>query len=113
VPYRRGMSVARLRMTAVIMDILDVLSGSQPGDPEWGLRLCEQTGYGTGTIYPALDRLVKAGWVRRYWEEAPPGDRPRRRFYELTSGGREEYLAAMRARDRRRASWPARPGTAR
>jgi hypothetical protein len=47
----------------VIMDVLDVLTNSPPGNPAWGLRLCEQTGYGTGTIYPALERLMKAWWI--------------------------------------------------
>lgn len=43
------------------MDVLDVLINSPSNDPAWGFRLCEVTGYGTGTIYPALDRLLKAG----------------------------------------------------
>jgi PadR family transcriptional regulator, regulatory protein PadR len=100
-----GMSVPKVRLTAVIMDVLDVLTNSPPDDPAWGLRLCEVTGYGTGTVYPALDRLLKARWIKDYWEDPPPKDRPRRRFYELTSAGREEYAAAMRARDKRRAGW--------
>lgn len=99
------MSAQKVRMTAVILDVLDVLINTQPDDPVWGLRLCEVTGYGTGTIYPALDRLLKVGWISDYWEDPSPGDRPRRRFYELTSAGLEEYNAAMRARAERRAGW--------
>jgi DNA-binding PadR family transcriptional regulator len=99
------MSAAQIRLTAVIMEILDVLTASPPDNPAWGLQLCEQTGYGTGTIYPALDRLMKAGWISDYWEDPPPVDRPKRRFYEITSTGREQYDAALRARDERRASW--------
>ena len=57
------MSAPKIRLTAVIMDVLDVLTSSPSDDPAWGLRLCEVTGYGTGTIYPALDRLMKAGWI--------------------------------------------------
>jgi PadR family transcriptional regulator, regulatory protein PadR len=73
--------------------------------PAWGLRLCQVTGHGTGTIYPALDRLLKAGLINDYWEDPQPTDRPRRRFYEITSTGRERYAAALRARDERRAAW--------
>ena len=35
-----------------------------------GLRLCEVTGYGPGTIYPALDRLMRVGWIRDHWKSA-------------------------------------------
>ena len=99
------MSGVKIRLTAVIMDILDVLTNSPPDDPAWGLRLCEVTGYGTGTVYPTLDRLMKAGWISDYWEEPPPADRPRRRFYELTSAGREQFMAALRAHNERRMKW--------
>jgi PadR family transcriptional regulator PadR len=99
------MSAPKIRLTAVIMDILDVLTNSPSDDPAWGLRLCEVTGYGTGTVYPALDRLMKAGWITDHWEDPPPADRPRRRFYEMTSTGREQYALGLRARRERRAAW--------
>ena len=99
------MSVPKVRLTTVIMDVLDVITSSPADNPPWGLRLCEVTGYGTGTIYPALDRLLKAGWITDQWEDPPPEDRPRRRFYEMTSTGREQYAAGLRARRSRRAAW--------
>ncbi len=99
------MSAPKIRLTAVIMDVLDVLTNSPSDDPAWGLRLCEVTGYGTGTIYPALERLMHAGVIVDRWEDPPPPDRPRRRFYELTSTGREWFASAVRAREQRRANW--------
>ena len=87
------------------MDVLDVITNSPSDDPPWGLRLCEATGYGTGTIYPALDRLLKAGWITDRWEDPPPADRPRRRFYEMTSTGREQYASALGVRRERRTAW--------
>src|SRR2546430_829120 len=83
----------RKLITAVVLDILDVLTSSPPDDPAWGLRLSEQTGYGSSKIHPALDRLLKVGWIRDFWEDPPPEDRPRRRFYEITSVGRGKYGA--------------------
>jgi len=99
------MSTTKVRLTAVVMDILDILTSSPPDNPAWGLRLCELTGYGTGTIYPALDRLLKAGWISDHWEDPPPEDRPPRRFYEITSSGRAAYEEALAARSVRRTAW--------
>jgi PadR family transcriptional regulator PadR len=95
----------RIRLTAAVMDVLDVLMNASQEDPPWGLRICELTEMGSGTVYPVLDRLMKAGWITDSWEDPPPPDRPRRRFYELTSTGREQYTAAARSRDERRAGW--------
>jgi PadR family transcriptional regulator, regulatory protein PadR len=49
----------------------------------------------TGTVYPALHRLERAGLARASWSEA--GGR-RRRVYELTPAGRQ-------ALDTERSSW--------
>jgi PadR family transcriptional regulator, regulatory protein PadR len=67
--------------------------------------LCEATGYGTGTIYPALGRLLDASIIADRWENPPPADRPRRRFYELTPTGREWFGSAVRTREEQRANW--------
>ena len=89
----------------VVLDILDVITAAPADDPPWGLRLCEQTGYGTGTVYPALDRLMKAGWIADRWEEPQPADRPRRRYYSLTDDGRTAYREALNVRLARRSAW--------
>ena len=99
------MSATKIRLTAVIMDILDVITNSPSDNPAWGLRLCEATGYGTGTVYPALDRMLKAGWIEDKWEEPAPADRPRRRYYEITAPGRVAYREALAARAARRKAW--------
>jgi PadR family transcriptional regulator PadR len=99
------MSGTKVRLTAVVWDITDVLTNAPADDPPWGLRICEQTGYGSGTVYPALDRMMKAGYIADRWEDPAPADRPRRRYYELTSTGREWLAASVRARDERRARW--------
>ena len=89
----------------VIMDVLDVLMNAPPDDQAWGLKLCEQTGHGTGTIYPALDRLLQAGWIEDRWEEPTPADRPRRRYYTVTADGRAAYHEAVATRAARRTVW--------
>ncbi len=102
------MSAPKIRLTAVVSDILDVLANAPLDDPPWGLRLCEQTTYGTGTIYPALDRLLKVGWIEDRWEDPPPPDRPARRYYFITSAGRAAYQEALAAHTARRNAWAAR-----
>ena len=65
-----------------IMEALRVRSGGQVDLP-------------TGTVYPALHRLERAGLVRARWSEA--GGR-RRRVYELTPAG-------LRSLDTERGAW--------
>jgi len=98
-------TATRIRVSMVVLDILDAIDSAPPGDPAWGLRLCEQTGHGSGTVYPALDKLLRAGWIDDRWEEPQPADRPRRRFYSLTDDGRAAYAEALAAREVRRAAW--------
>jgi PadR family transcriptional regulator, regulatory protein PadR len=102
------MSTPRIRVTMVIMDILDVLMNTPPDSPAWGLQLCEQTAHGPSTVYPAMDRLLKAGWVDAWWEEPPPEDRPKRRYYSITSVGSAAYQEAVATRAARRADWATR-----
>jgi PadR family transcriptional regulator, regulatory protein PadR len=89
----------------VVADVLDVIANASADAPVWGLRICEQTGLGSGTVHPALSRLVNAGWIAGNWESPAPADRPRRRFYAMTPTGREEYAAALASRAHRRTSW--------
>jgi DNA-binding MarR family transcriptional regulator len=100
-----AVTAAPIRVSMVVLDILDAIENAPPDDPPWGLRLCEQTGYGGGTVYPALDKLLGAGWLVDRWEEPQPADRPRRRFYALTDEGREAHRKALRTREARRAAW--------
>jgi PadR family transcriptional regulator PadR len=103
--YGCPVSARHPRMTIVTMDVLDVLMNAPPDAPVWGLKLCEQTGHGTGTIYPALDRMLQAHWIEDRWEDPPPADRPRRRYYTVTADGRAAYHEAVAARSARRAAW--------
>jgi PadR family transcriptional regulator, regulatory protein PadR len=99
------MTTPRIRVTLVIMDVLDVIMSAPQDDPAWGLRICDATGHGPGTVYPALDRLMKAGWIEDRWEHPVPADRPRRRFYAITSVGRAGYATERENRARRGLAW--------
>ncbi|MFT2722044.1 PadR family transcriptional regulator [Deinococcus sp. A31D244] len=41
-----------------------------------------------GSLYPALHRLVKAGWIESDWQPSDRGGAPRK-VYRLTEDGRE------------------------
>lgn len=68
----------RIRLNHAERAVLAVIVES----PDWGLGICERTGLGTGAVYPALDRLMKAGLVTDRWEEPPPGSTLSRRYYD-------------------------------
>jgi PadR family transcriptional regulator len=57
-----------------------------------------------GTLYKALDRLERAGYLSSRWEDpvaAADESRPRRRFYRLTPSGETALAEATREeRDR-------------
>ena len=41
-----------------------------------------------GSLYPALERLQKKGWLTSRWEPSPTGRRAR--FYTITAAGRKQ-----------------------
>ncbi|UVC08969.1 helix-turn-helix transcriptional regulator [Rhizobium sp. TH2] len=54
-----------------------------------GAEIGRKTGLASGSLYPILARLEKAGWLTSEWETEEPSalGRPRRRLYKLTSEG--------------------------
>lgn len=99
-----------LRLTMPTVAVLDtLLEAAVSGTALWGLRICEETALGSGTVYPILDRLVQIGWIESSWEDEQPSGRPRRRYYRITDAGQQEYAAALADRDARwRRQWSAR-----
>ena len=41
-----------------------------------------------GSLYPALERLLKSGWVTAKWGTSPTGRRAR--YYTITASGRKQ-----------------------
>jgi len=51
-----------------------------------------------GSLYPALHRLEKRGWLKAKWGEAETGHQAK--FYELTAAGRKQLAAESANWDR-------------
>jgi PadR family transcriptional regulator PadR len=51
-----------------------------------------------GSLYPALDRLLRKGWVTAAWGETPT--KRRARYYTLTDGGRARLGEEIARSDR-------------
>ncbi len=68
----------------------------------FGFDIMDATELPSGTVYPALRRLEALGYVDSSWEADQPArkaNRPRRRYYVLTTRGHEQ-LADAEARYR-------------
>jgi PadR family transcriptional regulator PadR len=76
------------RMTASVLKVAAALL-ADPAAERYGLQLIHDTGLPSGTLYPILVRLERAGWVESRWEELDPvaEGRPARRYYRLTPDG--------------------------
>src|SRR5947199_10363539 len=80
--------VAPPRMTASVLKVVSALL-AEPGVERYGMQLMQETGLASGTLYPILVRLERAGWVEAHWEDVDPvaAGRPGRRYYRLTAAG--------------------------
>jgi DNA-binding PadR family transcriptional regulator len=65
---------------------------------QYGFDIMEETGLTSGTIYPALEKLERLGFVRSEWEDARVAQRdrrPARRYYTITDPGKNALIRAM------------------
>ncbi|PZR88748.1 MAG: PadR family transcriptional regulator [Hyphomicrobiales bacterium] len=79
--------------TQVILSTFD----SRPSERLSGADIFKCTGIGSGTIYPVLIRLEKAGWLKSEKEKIDPREvgRPARTFYRLTPQGARRFQRVL------------------
>jgi len=65
--------------------------------PHYGLEMAKSAGLPSGTIYPILARLEKAGWIKSEQENINPkvAGRRARRYYTLTAEGEQVARAEI------------------
>ncbi len=82
-------------MTQITALVLRAVAGGY----RYGFEVMEACDLASGTTYPALRRLERAGLLKSRWEnakEAHADGRPRRRTYELTAAGAKALQEAER-----------------
>ena len=85
--YTQGMDPKRIDLDLVLLVTLE--SGML-----YGLEIIKEVNSRTdgalefkeGSLYPALHRLVKSGWVETQWQPSTSGGPPRK-YYQLTDTG--------------------------
>ena len=87
---------AEPRITLQVAAILTVLM-EDPVAEHYGLAIAKRAELPTGSVYPILARLERAGWVMSDWEDIDERveGRRRRRYYKLTSAGAEKTRDAL------------------
>ena len=98
------MSASRIELLPGTLDMLvlrTLVIGPQHGYAI--VRRLQQTSEGVlqveeGSLYPALHRMEKHGWVRSAWGESEAGRRAR--YYRLTAAGRRELEQRARSWER-------------
>jgi PadR family transcriptional regulator, regulatory protein PadR len=74
------------RMSVTAVSVLQAIADGF----EYGFDIIDSTSFPSGTVYPALSRLERDGYVRSAWEDerrAHQEGRPARRYYRLTASG--------------------------
>ena len=76
------------QLTAPVLKVVSALLAN-PDTDRYGMQLMRDTGLASGTLYPILVRLERAGWVQARWDDVDPVavGRPSRRYYRLTPHG--------------------------
>lgn len=84
------------RLTGPMLKVIGALLSSGPLELS-GADISRATKLASGTLYPILFRLERAGWLESRWENDDPTalGRPRRRFYQVTALGARSARAAV------------------
>jgi len=85
----------------------------------FGFDIIDATGLTSGTVYPTLDKLEAAGYLKSHWEDARAArrdKRPPRRYFDLTAHGAAALAVALKRYKNLRpvslAAWRIRPSEA-
>ena len=85
------------RLTGPTLKVIAALMANPLGELS-GAEVAKASNLASGTLYPILLRLERAGWLQSRWEDETPQDlgRPRRRYYRVTGIGAQKARAAIK-----------------
>ena len=85
-----------VRLSGPTLKVLKFLV-EKPRQARSGAEISRTVNVGSGTLYPLLQRLELAGWLKSEWEKIDPSKegRPRRRYYLLTGHGQTNAVRAL------------------
>lgn len=85
-----------VQITTAVARVLRAML-DDPEEPRYGMELMKTTGMASGSLYPILTRLERAGWVTGNREDIDPATegRPARRYYTLTGEGAHSAHLAL------------------
>ncbi|MGE0815057.1 MAG: PadR family transcriptional regulator [Vicinamibacterales bacterium] len=82
------------KMGASLVAVLQAVAGGTA----YGFDIIDATGLPSGTVYPALSRLERDGYLQSSWEDeaaAFAAGRPARRYYRVTADGTRALADAV------------------
>jgi PadR family transcriptional regulator PadR len=84
------------RLSHQVLKIMSIFL-ERPKDSLAGSDIWKETGMLSGTLYPILMRLERAGWLKARWEvlDSSEAGRPRKRLYSLTGVGYNKTRSAL------------------
>ncbi|MFJ3762563.1 PadR family transcriptional regulator [Streptomyces sp. NPDC090080] len=92
------------KLTPAVVRLLQAFL-TDPDAPRYGMQLMKEARVSSGTLYPALTRLERAGWIIGETEDIDPAKegRPARRYYTMTGdGARAAHLELTELSERSR-----------
>jgi PadR family transcriptional regulator len=98
--------VPQRRLSYAAVSVLHAVASSV----RYGFDIMDRSELPSGTVYPALSRLERDGYVKSHWEDLQKahGDRrPPRRYYRVTAQGERALEEAL---ERFHSLKPLRPG---
>lgn len=83
------------RLSIAVVSVLQAIADGYV----YGFDVIDRTGLPSGTVYPALSRLERDGYLRSAWEDeaaAHRAGRPARRYYKVTAPGARALAESVR-----------------